>query len=108
MQRGSGHEEGLEDPLGVKMGMNHVSPQGQKLHSHCRFSAEVYPEESIGQIEAGSLAKNDTFRASRRFKSFCLNMYMFTAHTCNYVGLGSLFRGYILINTKSSDSIMEN
>lgn len=65
METGSGHEEGLEDPLGVKMGMNDVSPQGRKLHSRCRFSAEVYPEESTSQIEAGSLAKNDTIRASR-------------------------------------------
>lgn len=39
--------------------MNNVSPQEQKLHSHCHFSAEEYPEEETSptMIQTNDMAK---------------------------------------------------
>lgn len=56
---------------------NNVSPQGQKLHSRCHFSAEEYPEESTSSGQPESQTKDITVS---ELNSVCLCISLLHIH----------------------------
>ena len=56
-RRGEREGQGIQRTGGQtkdgRTAVKNVSPPGQTLHSRCRFSAEEFPEESVGHSQQG-------------------------------------------------------